>query len=192
MKNIADFLDKTFDYKGFEGAIGGEPVVWNEWRNGLEEKLKTVKNDSGLYSKYITMLEVKLEEKKYESGFGPFVERLIACMAILVPISGLLVSGFIASQSLYGQFWTNLSEQDSSYFEKMVEQISETYTNIWVFSGDVAFGCLLLFLLVYIIDIILRSLDIKIKRTWDKKRVFYLYLYNEMKRCCNMYEQEEK
>lgn len=80
-----------------------------------------------------------------EFGSSNKTVKRIVCMAILVSISGLFVSGFIASQNLYGQFWTNLSEQDSSYFEKMVEQISETYTNIWVFSGDVAFGCLLFF-----------------------------------------------
>ena len=135
----------------------------------------------GLYSKYITILETQLDEKKYESEFETFIDRLIACIAVLVPISSMLVSGFIASQNLLGEFWANLSQKDIGYRSEIIDNLKETYNNMWVFPEKVAAGCLIIFLCIYLADIVFRGLDIKLKRKWETKRTFYLYLYNEMK-----------
>ena len=181
MKNITDCIDQTFDYKGFKNAINGEVTVWDNWRKSVNQMVESIKENQGLYSKYITILEIKLDEKKYESGFGKFIERLIACIAVLVSILGILVSGFITSQNLLGGFWTSLSQKDLVSWSEIIDNLKETYSNIWVFSGQVAFGCLLFFLFIYLMDIIFRVIDIKLKRDWDIKRTFYLYLYNEIK-----------
>lgn len=181
MKNITDCIDQAFDYKAFRNAINGEVIVWNKWRKSVEQTIESVKENPGLYSKYITILETKLDDKKYESGFGTFIDRLIAFIAVLVPIVGMLVSGFIASQNLLGEFWANLSQENVISWTEITDNLKETYTNMWVFPGQIAFGFLLLFLFIYLIDIIFRGFDIKFKRDWDIKRTFYLYLYNEIK-----------
>lgn len=80
-----------------------------------------------------------------------------------------------------GGFWTSLSQKDLVSWSEIIDNLKEAYSNIWVFSRQVAFGCLLFFLFIYLMDIIFRVIDIKLKRDWDIKRTFYLYLYNEIK-----------
>lgn len=181
MKKITDCIDETFDYKKFKNVINGEVTGWIQWRKSVEEKMELVKKTPELYSKYITILETKLDEKKYESGFGTFIDRLIACIAVLVSISSMLVSGFVASQNLLGEFWANLSQKDIGYRSEIIDNLKETYNNMWVFPEKVAAGCLIIFLCIYLADIVFRVLDIKFEREWETKRTFYLYLYNEMK-----------
>ena len=181
LKIITDCIDQTFDYKGFNNAINGEVTVWDNWRKSVNQMVESIKENQGLYSKYITILEIIIYEKKYESWLVKFIDRLIDCIAVLVSILGILVSGFITSQNLLGGFWTSLSQKDLVSWSEIIDNLKETYSNIWVFSGQVAFGCLLFFLFIYLMDIIFRVIDIKLKRDWDIKRTFYLYLYNEIK-----------
>lgn len=73
MKKITDCIDETFDYKKFKNVINGEVTSWIQWRKSVEETMELVKKTPELYSKYITILETKLDEKNMRADLEPLL-----------------------------------------------------------------------------------------------------------------------
>lgn len=73
MKKITDCIDETFDYKKFKNVINGEVTGWIQWRKSVEETMELVKKTPELYSKYITILETKLDEKNMRADLEPLL-----------------------------------------------------------------------------------------------------------------------
>lgn len=181
MKNsVEKCLDQMFDYKKFQSAIFGEVVIWNEWEEATYDKIKKIKAIPRLYSKYLMMLEMKLSDKKYESELTTFIDKMLVFVTLLISIAGLYISGFIGSQNLLGQFWTNLSATDSALKQEFIQNFIQTYNSIWKMTGLVAAGCFIFFLVIYILNTFFHRIDKYIKKCWETRRMFYKHIYNMM------------